>query len=375
MPQINNPRIIMLGNVKNTGEAFIKNDKKTGHEILFLREGKRTLIRKIADNALGIKKADAQVKESLEKITAGGAKLQNMKSFLTNNKSYQLFKNEDLKNNTKKNNDVVFISTPISMADIKNAEQLKVVSKNSVIGGSERKIYDEIKIPDHFDTAAKTSFRVPIEKNIRAFLNQNRGNEKFEKETKKIESTAALFANVVVDLLENKINKGKEKQIDEDKTLLLKFFETLPDNIQTKLKELNPTTFENKIPSPEKEKISQNEIDIKANTIPNKEILNDRTKLKELHTNYLKYLSVSELNTKENGSIENQVLNFSNKIIDFLYEEKSIDEPEIEKLIIYNNEIPKELNEKIADKLLLLKNKNDISDHKEILINIFLNDF
>ncbi len=36
MPHINNPRIIMLGNVKTTGEAFIKNDKKTGHEILFL---------------------------------------------------------------------------------------------------------------------------------------------------------------------------------------------------------------------------------------------------------------------------------------------------------------------------------------------------
>lgn len=372
MPHINNPRIIMLGNVKNTGEAFIKNDKKTGHEILFLREGKRTLIRKIADNALGIKKADAQVKESLEKITAGGAKLQNMKSFLTNNKSYQLFKNEDLKNNTEKNNDVVFISTPMSMADIKNAEQLKVVSKNSVIGGSERKVYDEIKIPDHFDTAAKTSFRVAIEKNIRGFLNQNRGNTKIGVPEKKIESTAALFANVVVDLLENNIYQGIEKQVDEDKTLLLKFFETLPDNIQTKLKELNPITFENKISSPEKEKTSQNENGIRVNTIPSKEILNDRTKLKELHTNYLKSLSVSELNTKENGSIENQALNFSNKIIDFLYDDKIIDEPSIEKLISYKIKMPSELQEKISEKFTsLVKNNEGIPIDTQILMLTF----
>lgn len=372
MTQITNTRVIMLGNVKSTGEAYVKKDKETGHEILFLREGKRTLVHKLADNLRGIKKADAQVKESLEKITAGGAKLQNMKSFLTNNKSYQLFKNEDLKNNTEKNNDVVFISTPMSMADIKNAEQLKVVSKNSVIGGSERKIYDEIKIPDHFDTAAKTSFRVAIEKNIRGFLNQNRGNIKVGVPEKKIESTAALFANVVVDLLENNIYQGIEKQVDEEKTLLLKFFDTLPDNIQSKLIKLNPITFGNEISSPENENISKNETDIKANTIPNKEILNDRTKLKELHTNYLKSLSVSELNTKDNGSIENQVLNFSNKIIDFLYNDKSIDEPTIEKLITYKANMPSELQEKISDKFTsLVKNNEGIPIDTQILMLTF----
>jgi hypothetical protein len=372
MTQITNTRVIMLGNVKSTGEAYVKKDKETGHEILILREGKRTLVHKLADNLRGIKKADAEVKESLEKITAGGAKLQNVKSFLTNNKSYQLIKNEDLKNKTEKNNDVAFISTPISMADIKNAEQLKVVSKNSVIGGSERKIYDEIKIPDHFDTAAKTSFRVAIEKNIRGFLNQNKGNKTFEKETKKIESSAAQFANVVVDLLENNIYQGIEKQFNGDKTLLLKYFNTLPDNIQTKLKELNPITFENKISSPEKEKISQNKNGIRVNTIPSKEILNDRTKLKELHKSYLKSLSVSELNTKENGSIENQALNFSNKIIDFLYDDKIIDESSIEKLISYKSKMPSELQEKISEKFTsLVKNNEGIPIDTQILMLTF----
>jgi hypothetical protein len=86
----------------------------------------------------------------------------------------------------------------------------------------------------------------------------------------------------------------------------------------------------------------------------------------------IKNFMIEELNTKENGSIENQALNFSNKIIDFLYDDKIIDESSIEKLISYKSKMPSELQEKISEKFTsLVKNNEGIPIDTQILMLTF----
>ena len=83
-------------------------------------------------------------------------------------------------------------------------------------------------------------------------------------------------------------------------------------------------------------------------------------------------IAKNQIELLTNGSIENQALNFSNKIIDFLYDDKIIDEPSIEKLISYKSKMPSELQEKISEKFTsLVKNNEGIPIDTQILMLTF----
>lgn len=210
---------------------------------------------------------------------------------------------------------------------------------------------------------------IEIEKNLRLHLMENTSIG-FPKN--KIESTTAEFKTIVIRLLKNNYYNNDDKKLESKNFASLnKYFDTLPDDLKNELITLHPHLLTRNIIG-KTISVTNSEINTRGTSEPNKEILNDRTKLKELHTNYLKSLSVSELNTKENGSIENQALNFSNKIIDFLYDDKIIDEPSIEKLISYKIKMPSELQEKISEKFTsLVKNNEGIPIDTQILMLTF----
>ena len=86
---------------------------------------------------------------------------------------------------------------------------------------------------------------IEIEKNIRRFLIQNKDHLTLGVPEKEIESTAAIFKTIVTKILYK--NKDIKTLLPEDRNLLTKYFETLPDELKTKLTTLDPTINENKI--------------------------------------------------------------------------------------------------------------------------------
>jgi hypothetical protein len=86
---------------------------------------------------------------------------------------------------------------------------------------------------------------IDIEKNIRRFLIQNKDHLTLGVPENKIESTAAIFKTIVTKILYK--NKDIKTLLPEDRALLTKYFETLPNELKTKLEKLDPTINENKI--------------------------------------------------------------------------------------------------------------------------------
>lgn len=106
---------------------------------------------------------------------------------------------------------------------------------------------------------------------------------------------------------------------------------------------------------------------------PSKEKLNDRVQIREAYTKYLDSLSISDLNTESNGSKELQAINLSSKVIDFLYDDKDIDDPTLEKLNSCKENIPTELQKKLIDKFSsTIQNDQEIDFDKKISMQIFL---
>lgn len=111
----------------------------------------------------------------------------------------------------------------------------------------------------------------------------------------------------------------------------------------------------------------------KISSEPSKEKLNDRMQIREAYTKYLDSLSISDLNTESNGSKELQAINLSSKVIDFLYDDKDIDDPTLEKLNSCKENIPTELQKKLIDKFSsTIQNDQEIDFDKKISMQMFL---
>ncbi len=174
------------------------------------------IFNKIADFIRGIKKADDHVKDCLKKMESKGSKLQHLKSFLDNNKTYEFNKDKDF----------VFMSIPLSITDIKITEELK---KRSTA------------VP-HIYLDDKISKGIEVEKNVRAYLLKSLNDKTLDIPTNAIESTAAQFKTNVIKFLYDK-NLTMEN-FENKKKLVMKYFDTLPQDIKTELIKKYPIFLE-----------------------------------------------------------------------------------------------------------------------------------